>query len=55
MSPALVTGPHTLQAKAREAERIEWVLLADIRELTGKGDIVSGTGMAALLYVLTVS
>jgi hypothetical protein len=38
-----------------EAERIEWVPLAGIRELVGKGDLVSGTGMAVLLYVLTES
>ncbi|MEV6866283.1 NUDIX hydrolase [Streptosporangium subroseum] len=49
---ATYTGPPT---EAWEAERVEWVPLADIRELVGKGDIVSGTSMAALLYVLTES
>ncbi|GAA3036407.1 NUDIX hydrolase [Streptosporangium longisporum] len=36
-----------------EAERVEWVPLADVRGLIGKGDLVSGTCVAALLYVLT--
>ncbi|MDP9843933.1 hypothetical protein [Streptosporangium lutulentum] len=45
-------GPPT---KAWEAERIEWVPLADRRESVGKSDIVSGTSMATLLYVLTDS
>ncbi|SFO91047.1 NUDIX domain-containing protein [Actinomadura madurae] len=32
-----------------EAERIDWIPLADIRGLVEAGDIVSGTSMAALL------
>lgn len=32
-----------------EAERIEWVPLADIRQLVETGEIVSGTSMAVLL------
>ncbi|WP_248962025.1 NUDIX hydrolase [Sphaerisporangium perillae] len=36
-----------------EAERVEWVPLSDVPRLVGKGDIVSGTSMAALLYALT--
>ncbi|MFI6503486.1 NUDIX hydrolase [Nonomuraea typhae] len=43
-------GPPT---EAWEAERIEWVPVADTRRLIDKGDIVSGTSMAALLYLLT--
>ncbi|WP_433359171.1 NUDIX hydrolase [Streptosporangium sp. CA-115845] len=43
-------GPPT---EEWEAERIEWVPLADIRRLIDKRDIVSGTSMAALLYTLT--
>jgi 8-oxo-dGDP phosphatase len=35
-----------------EAERIEWVPLSEIRRLIDKGDIVSGTTMAALLYAV---
>ncbi|MFB9831022.1 NUDIX hydrolase [Actinoallomurus acaciae] len=35
-----------------ESERIEWVPLSEIRELVDKQDIVSGTTLAALLYVL---
>ncbi|MEW9532881.1 NUDIX hydrolase [Microbispora sp. NPDC049125] len=36
-----------------ESERIDWVPLTDIRRLIDKRDIVSGTTLAALLYVLT--
>jgi 8-oxo-dGDP phosphatase len=36
-----------------EAERIAWVPLCETRRLIDKRDIVSGTTMAALLYVLT--
>ncbi len=36
-----------------EAERIEWVPLSEIRGLAAKGDIPSGTSLAALLYLLT--
>ncbi|MEV6860081.1 NUDIX domain-containing protein [Streptosporangium subroseum] len=43
-------GPPT---EAWEAERIEWVPLADIRRLIDKRDILCGTSMAALLYILT--
>jgi len=43
-------GPPT---DAWEAERIEWVPLADVRDMVGRGDVTCGTGMAALLYVLT--
>ncbi|MER5643253.1 NUDIX domain-containing protein [Streptosporangium sp. NPDC002524] len=45
-------GPPT---ETWEAERVEWVPLTDIRGLVGKGDIVCGTSMAALLYALTES
>ncbi|MFE0150885.1 NUDIX domain-containing protein [Nonomuraea sp. NPDC059007] len=47
---ATYIGPPT---EGWEAERIEWVALADVRRLIGKGDVVSGTSMAALLYLLT--
>lgn len=33
-----------------ESQRIEWIPLADIRALISKGDITSGTTLAALLY-----
>jgi 8-oxo-dGTP pyrophosphatase MutT (NUDIX family) len=36
-----------------ESERVEWVPLADVRRLIDKRDIVSGTTLVALLYVLT--
>jgi 8-oxo-dGTP pyrophosphatase MutT (NUDIX family) len=47
---ATYIGPPS---EAWEAERIAWVPLADIRKLIDKADIVSGTSMAALLYLLT--
>ncbi|WP_326646946.1 NUDIX hydrolase [Streptosporangium sp. NBC_01755] len=45
-------GPPT---EGWEAERVEWVPLGDIPWPVGKGDIVSGTGMAALLYTSSPS
>jgi 8-oxo-dGTP pyrophosphatase MutT (NUDIX family) len=36
-----------------ESERIDWVPLSDLRRLIDKHDIVSGTTLAALLYVLS--
>ena len=36
-----------------ESERIDWVSFANVRSLIEKGDIVSGTTLAALLYVLS--
>lgn len=36
-----------------ESDRIEWVPLADLRPLIQKGHIVSGTTLAALLYLLS--
>ncbi|MEV7010486.1 NUDIX hydrolase [Streptosporangium sp. NPDC051022] len=36
-----------------EAARVDWVPLTDVRRLIGEGDIVGGTTLAALLYVLT--
>lgn len=47
---ATYIGPPS---EAWEAERVAWVPLADIRSLIGKRDIVGGTSLAALLYVLT--
>ena len=38
---------------ATEAARIAWVPLAHVRSLIGKGDISSGSTLAALLYVLS--
>ncbi len=40
-------GPPT---EGWEAERVEWVPLSDVPRLVGEGDIVSGTGVAELLY-----
>lgn len=36
-----------------ESERVAWVPLADIPRLVAGGEIVSGTTLAALLYVIT--
>jgi 8-oxo-dGTP pyrophosphatase MutT (NUDIX family) len=38
---------------AYESERVAWVPLADVRSLIGRGEIVTGTTLAALLYVLS--
>ena len=35
-----------------EAERVEWVHLAGVRKLIDNGEIVCGTSMSALLYLL---
>ncbi|MFG1942269.1 NUDIX domain-containing protein [Nonomuraea sp. NPDC048826] len=43
-------GPPT---EPWEAERVEWVPLADVRRLIDGRDLVCGTSMNALLYVLT--
>jgi 8-oxo-dGTP pyrophosphatase MutT (NUDIX family) len=47
---ATYIGPPT---EAWESERIEWVPLAEIRRMIDKRDIVGGTTIAALLYLLT--
>jgi 8-oxo-dGTP pyrophosphatase MutT (NUDIX family) len=47
---ATYIGPPT---EGWESERIDWVPLTDIRQLIDKRDIVGGTTMAALLYLLT--
>jgi 8-oxo-dGTP pyrophosphatase MutT (NUDIX family) len=39
-------------ADAYESERVEWVPLADVQRLIDKRDIVSGTTLVALLYLL---
>jgi len=38
-----------------ESGRIAWMRLADVRSLIGGKEIVSGTALAILLYVLTVA
>ena len=38
---------------AFESERVEWVSLAEVPRLVADGKILSGTTLAALLYVLT--
>jgi 8-oxo-dGTP pyrophosphatase MutT (NUDIX family) len=35
-----------------EAERVEWVPLAEVRRLTRDGDVVDGLSLTALLYAL---
>lgn len=44
------TGPP---AEAFESQRIDWVPLADVAGLAGRGEITSGSTLAALLYVRT--
>lgn len=39
---------------AFEAERIEWVRLADVPAMVGQGKITAATSLAALLYALTM-
>ncbi len=48
---ATYIGPPT--DEGWEAERVEWAPLSGIPRLVGMGELVSGTGMAALLYTLT--
>ncbi len=36
-----------------ESDRVEWVFLADVSSLIERGHVVSGTTLAALLYVLS--
>lgn len=36
-----------------EAERVAWWPITDLREIIGKGEITSGTTIAALLYILS--
>ncbi|MCG5216167.1 NUDIX hydrolase [Streptosporangium sp. KLBMP 9127] len=40
---------------AWEAERVDWIPLADTYRMIGEGNIVSGTSMAALLYMLSTA
>jgi 8-oxo-dGTP pyrophosphatase MutT (NUDIX family) len=48
------TATHTGNpADAIEAEKIAWISLSDLDSLIAKGDITSGTTLAALLYFLT--
>ena len=42
-------------ADAFESERVDWVPLSDVPGLAERGDVVSGTTLAALLYVLARS
>ena len=35
-----------------ESDRVEWVPLTDIPDLIGRGEVTSGTTLAALLYTL---
>ncbi|WP_249714672.1 NUDIX domain-containing protein [Rhizomonospora bruguierae] len=62
-SPGLMTSEHHIfQADsadhigppqdAFESDRIDWIPLTDVRSLIDKHDIVSGTTVAALLYLL---
>ena len=39
-------------ADSFEADRVAWVPLTEVRSLIRKGEVVSGTTLAALLYVV---
>lgn len=63
-TPGLSTSEHHIfradeatyigeAADKSEAERVDWLRLADLRALIGKAEITSGTTIAALLYVLS--
>ncbi len=63
-TPGLSTSEHHIYradeatyigkaADSFESERVAWVPLADLRSLIDKAEIVSGTTLAALLYVLS--
>ncbi|WP_027343898.1 NUDIX domain-containing protein [Hamadaea tsunoensis] len=65
-SPGLMTSQHHIfradgatqvgpPKDAFESDKIEWIPLADIRGLIDKRDIVAGTTLAALLYILAAS
>ncbi len=62
-TPGLSTSAHHIYradsaihvgkpADGFESERVAWVPLGDLRSLIAKGDITSGTTLAAVLYVL---
>lgn len=38
-----------------ESEKIAWVPLAELRSLIDKGEVSSGTTLAAMLHVLSAS
>lgn len=65
-SPGLMTSQHHVYrgdtavqvgppVDSFESDRIEWVPLTKIRALIDQGDIVSGTTLVALLYLLTTA
>jgi hypothetical protein len=49
--PAARPSSSREPADGFESERIAWVALSDLRSLIDKGEITSGTTLAALLYV----
>jgi 8-oxo-dGTP pyrophosphatase MutT (NUDIX family) len=63
-SPGLMTSEHhvfradsavfvgTPEQEKIESQRVEWVPIADIHKLIDQGDIVTGTSLVALLYLL---
>jgi 8-oxo-dGTP pyrophosphatase MutT (NUDIX family) len=44
---------HIGEADKSEADLVDWVPLADVRALIKKGEMTSGTTIAALLYILS--
>jgi 8-oxo-dGTP pyrophosphatase MutT (NUDIX family) len=61
-TPGLTTSVHHIfradeateigPADRNESDRVAWIALADLRSLIDKGEITSGTTLAALLYLL---
>jgi 8-oxo-dGTP pyrophosphatase MutT (NUDIX family) len=61
-TPGLTTSEHHIfradeateigHADSNESDRVAWVPLTDLRPLIDKGEITSGTTLAALLYLL---
>lgn len=61
-SPGLMTSEHHVfradsatfvgSAERIECQRVEWVPISALRKLIDKGDIVTGTSLVALLYLL---
>jgi 8-oxo-dGTP pyrophosphatase MutT (NUDIX family) len=63
-TPGLTTSEHHIYradeatligepVDSHESERVSWVPLADLRSLIDKAEIVSGTTLVALLYILS--
>lgn len=64
-SPGIMTSEHhvfradsatyvgTPEKEKIESQRVEWVPIAELKRLIDQGDIVTGTSLVALLYLLS--